>query len=341
MISIDGSLGEGGGQVLRTALALSLLSGQDFQLINIRAKRKKPGLQAQHLEAVRAATAIGKAEVEGAALGSQSLIFRPNGIHPGRYHWEIGTAGATTLVFQTVYLPLSRLGAASNLVITGGTHVPWSPCYHYLAMQWLPFMQRIGLEISLSLEQAGFYPQGGGKISAVIRPIPHILPLTLIERGALVQIRGISAVANLDRKIAERQRNRVLRRLGAKYPLNDLRIVELPSRFKGTLLLLLVEFAQSSACYFGLGEIGKPAERVADEAIDALEEFLATDGAIDQFLADQLLLPLAFAEGCSRYRTSKVTQHLLTNAEVLKAFLPVKIEVAGEMGAAGMVTING
>ena len=341
MISIDGSLGEGGGQVLRTALALSLLSGQDFQLINIRAKRKKPGLQAKHLEAVRAATAIGKAEVEGAALGSQSLIFRPNGIHPGRYHWEIGTAGATTLVFQTVYLPLSRLGAASNLVITGGTHVPWSPCYHYLAMQWLPFMQRIGLEISLSLEQAGFYPQGGGKISAVIRPIPNILPLTLTERGALVQIRGISAVANLDRKIAERQRNRVLHRLGAKYPLNDLRIVELPSRFKGTLLLLLVEFAQSSACYFGLGEIGKPAERVADEAIDALEEFLATDGAIDQFLADQLLLPLAFAEGCSRYRTSKVTQHLLTNAEVLKAFLPVKIEVAGEMGAAGMVTING
>ena len=341
MISIDGSLGEGGGQVLRTALALSLLSGQDFQLINIRAKRKKPGLQAQHLEAVRAATAIAKAEVEGAALGSQSLIFRPNGIHPGRYHWEIGTAWATTLVFQTVYLPLSRLGAASNLVITGGTHVPWSPCYHYLAMQWLPFMQRIGLEISLSLEQAGFYPQGGGKISAVIRPIPNILPLTLTERGALVQIRGISAVANLDRKIAERQCNQVLRRLGAKYPLNDLRIVELPSRFKGTLLLLLVEFAQSSACYFGLGEIGKPAERVADEAIDALEEFLATDGAIDQFLADQLLLPLAFAEGCSRYRTSKVTQHLLTNAEVLKAFLPVKIEVAGEMGAAGMVTING
>ena len=339
-ITIDGSQGEGGGQVLRTSLSLSLLTGQPFLITSIRARRSQPGLRPQHLKAVEAAGRISSAEMEGAAVGSASLYFEPGEIHPGRYSFEIKTAGAASLVLQTVFLPLSQCNAASNITLTGGTHVPWSPSFHYLELQWLPFMQRAGFEARLELQEAGFYPQGGGRILATVRPVKEIRPLSITDRGRLRQIRGISAVSNLDRRIARRQREQVIRRLGARYPLNDIRIQEMPSRFMGTMLLLLGEFEFSQCCYFALGAKGKPAEQVADEAIDALEEFLATDGAIDQYLADQLLLPLSFAEGVSQLRTSKVTDHLVTNARIIQSFIPAQIEIQGEIGEAGTVTIH-
>lgn len=340
MIEIDGSMGEGGGQVLRSALTLSLVTGQEFIIQKIRAQRLKPGLQPQHLKSVEAAAAIGRAITHGAALGSNELSFRPTTIQSGRYRFEIGTAGATTLVLQTIFLPLCFAKNVSTVTLTGGTHVPWSPCYHYLDLHWLSFMQKIGYNAELSLIQAGFYPKGGGEIQSRIYPISQINPINITERGKLLQIRGISAIANLDRSIAERQRNRVVQRLGHRYPLNDIRIVQLPSRFKGTVLLLIAEFEYSQCCYFGLGELGKPAERVADEAIDALEHFMLTDGVVDQFLADQLLLPLAFANGISKFRTSKVTNHLITNATVIRHFLPVKIDIDANLGKAGLITIE-
>jgi RNA 3'-terminal phosphate cyclase (ATP) len=228
---------------------------------------------------------------------------------------------------------------ASTITITGGTHVPMSPSFHYLDLHWLPFLERLGLDADLTLAEAGFYPQGGGKVQATIRPGGEIKSLELTRRGNLMQIRGLSAVANLDRKIAERQRSQVLRRLGSQYPLNDLRIQQMPSRFKGTLLLLLAEFEHSQACYFALGALGKPAEQVADEAIDALLDFLATDGALDQYLADQLLLPLSLANGPSRFSTSRVTNHLLTNADVIQMFIPVKIEIEDPLGNPSQVII--
>lgn len=253
---------------------------------------------------------------------------------------DIGTAGSTSLVLQTIFLPLALAGAGSTATITGGTHVNWSPSYHYLELQWLPFMRKIGLDADLKLEQAGFYPEGGGRITVAIRPNSAIKPLQLTDRGPLRQIRGISAIANLPRHIAERQREQVIRRMGARYYLSDIRLVQLPARFKGTMMLLLAEFENSQACYFSLGELGKPAERVADEAVDQMEEFLATDGAIDQYLADQLLLPLALARGQSRLRTSAITQHLITNAEVIRQFLPVTIDIAGRLGEPGLISIE-
>jgi RNA 3'-terminal phosphate cyclase (ATP) len=340
MIQIDGSLGEGGGQVLRSSLTLSLLTNNDFRITNIRARRSNPGLRAQHLKAVEAAGWVGGAEVQGAELSSTSLSFRPDAIHPGRYSLDVGTAGATSLVLQTIFLPLALAGAASSITITGGTHVNWSPSYHYLELQWLHFMRRMGFDADLKLELAGFYPEGGGRITATIPRHSGISPLHLTDRGRLRQIRGISAIANLPRHIAERQREQVIRRLGNRFYLNDIRLVELPARFKGTLLLLLAEFENSQACYFSLGEIGKPAERVADDAVDQMEEFLATDGTIDQYLADQLLLPLALAAGQSQLRTSKITQHLITNAEIIRKFLPVGIDIAGRLGEPGLISIE-
>ena len=340
LITIDGSQGEGGGQVLRSALTLSLITGKNLEITNIRARRSRPGLRPQHLKAVEAATAIGRASVEGGMLGSTSLVFEPGPILHGLYQFDIGTAGATSLVLQTILLPLSLANKPSKVMITGGTHVPMSPSFHYIDQQWLKFMRQIGFDAQLDLLQAGFYPQGGGRIAAEIHPCGAIKSMQLMERGALTQIRGISAIANLNRKIAERQRNQVLRRLGDRFRLNDIRIVQLPSPSKGTMLLLMAEFEHSQCCYFALGEVGKPAERVADEAVDALLAFLVTGAAIDQYLADQLLLPLAFADDTSTLHTSKVTNHLLTNAQVLRAFLPVNIEISGEIDQPGTVRID-
>jgi RNA 3'-terminal phosphate cyclase (ATP) len=337
---IDGSQGEGGGQILRTSLALSLITSQPFKIVNIRSRRQQPGLRPQHLTSVKAAASIGRSELEGAILGSTELIFRPGKIHPGRYEFNIATAGSTSLVLQTVCLPLSLATSTSNVTITGGTHVPKSPIFEYLDHHWLTFLHRLGLDIHLSLDTAGFYPQGGGQMQARIHSNSSIASLDLVQRGQLHQIRGISAVANLDRRIAERQRDQVLKRLGDHYRLNDIRILDLTSRFKGTFLLLIAEFEYSQACYSALGELGKPAERVADDAIDAMERFLVSDGAVDHYMADQLLLPLSFAGRPSQIRTSQITDHLLTNADVINSFLPKRIQITGKRGEPGNVTIH-
>jgi RNA 3'-terminal phosphate cyclase (ATP) len=340
-IEIDGSIGEGGGQVLRTCLALSLVTGKRLRIRNIRSRRSKPGLMPQHLKAVQASASVGMAQTEGAQLGSQSLTFEPQGICSGQFHFDIGTAGSTSLVLQTILAPLSFAKGPSSVTVKGGTHVPWSPCFHYLDLHWIRYMRQIGFDLHLEMEMAGFYPQGAGLVHAAAGPAAQLLPLRLIERGQLKRIHGISAVANLDVSVAERQRNQALGRLADRFPNIDITIEKMPSLFRGTMLLLIAEFEQSQCCYFGLGARGKRAERVADEAVDQLLEFFATDGAIDERLADQLILPLAFASGISRLRTSKVTQHLLTNAEVLRACLPVDVDVDGEVGQSGLVQVNG
>jgi RNA 3'-phosphate cyclase len=345
LIEIDGAQGEGGGQVLRSALSLSAVTGKGVHLYNIRAGRSKPGLMAQHLKAVDAAAAVCRADVQGAHLHSQEILFKPGELRTGRYRFEIGTAGATTLVLQTVFLPLSLAGAASTLGISGGTHVAWSPCLHYLTLHWLPYMHQAGFDAEISLEQAGFYPQGGGRISATLRPCTAIKPLQQTERGALLRISGVSAVANLDISIAERQKRQAMQRLqklswGNRSPDIHIRLEKFASPGKGTLLLLLAEFEGGRCCYYGLGALGKPAERVADEAVDALLAFIDTGAAIDLHLADQLLLPLSLASGASELSTEQVTQHLLTNAEIIRLFLPVKIDIHGSLGEPGLIHIQ-
>jgi len=338
MVEIDGSQGEGGGQVLRSALALSILTCQAMRITNIRARRSKPGLMAQHLRAVDAAAAISKASVQGAALNSTELVFEPVEIRSGRYKFDIKTAGATSLVLQTIFIPLSLASSASSVIISGGTHVPWSPSFHYLELNWLPLLIEMGFDAQISLDQAGFYPQGGGRISAVIRPAADIQPLNLTRRGSLLHLQGISAVANLPLSIAERQKRQAFKRLQHLRP--HIKTVQMPSRFKGTLLLLFAEFENGRACFFGLGKLGKPAEQVADEAVDGLESFLATEGTVDPYLADQLLLPLCLAKGVSTLHTSRVSEHLLTNAAILRAFLTVEIDIQAGIGEPGLVQVK-
>ena len=351
MIAIDGSQGEGGGQVLRSALSLSILTGQRFRIDQIRHRRKKPGLMAQHLACVDAAAAVSRAEVQGATPGSQSVTFAPGELRLGRYAFEIPTAGSACLVLQTIIYPLSRAGSASTVSIQGGTHVAWSPCFHYLSLNWLPALERIGYQARLELLQAGFYPEGGGRIQTSIHPAPALTPLNLVERGKLVRIHGLTMVANLPLSIADRQRRQALRRLEelrrdprqpelASLPAARIKTLQLPARFKGTCLLLVAEFEHSRACFFGLGALGKPAERVADDALDQLLDFLSTPAAVDRYLADQLLLPLSLANGPSTLTTQEITSHLLTNARIVEAFLPARIQIDGQPGQPGRLTIH-
>ncbi|MGQ9491037.1 MAG: RNA 3'-terminal phosphate cyclase [Anaerolineae bacterium] len=218
--------------------------------------------------------------------------------------------------------------------------MPWSPCTHYLTLCWLPALRRLGFDAEVELLLAGFYPQGNGQVRSTIRPVDRIAPLHLPERGALRDIRGISAVANLDMSIAERQRNRALARLKGRHNKIEIELLDLPARHKGTFLLLLAEFKHSAACYVSLGAIGKRAEQVADEACLWLERFLESTSAVDEYLADQLLLPLALADGRSLFRTAHVTEHLRTNAEVIRAFAAAEIEIEKEHGGAGLVRIT-
>ncbi len=341
MILIDGSYGEGGGQVLRSALTLSLLTGRGFRLVNIRARRPKPGLRPQHLKAVEAAAAISGARVENARVGAGELLFEPGRLRAGHYRFAIGTAGSAPLVLQTVAFPLSRCGAPSSLSITGGTHVPWSPSFHYLAWQWQPFLNRLGVPLDLDLLKTGFYPKGGGEIRAVIHPADSPLPLTLLKRGPLTALRCLSLVSNLDLSIARRQADRLAARLSdCTVPL-ERETTALPGPGKGSALIVLAQFSCTSLCCGALGSPGKPAETVADETADALLGLLSDGSVMDPYLADQLLLPLALAQGISRLHTPRISGHLLTNAWVIGQFVPAVIDISGPTGRAGLITIRG
>src|SRR5512143_987992 len=308
MIDIDASFGEGGGQVLRSALTLSVITGEAMRLTNIRARRPQPGLKPQHLKAVEASAQISAARVEGATPGSQTLSF------------------ATS---------------PSRVTLIGGTHVPWSPCYHYLQWQWLPYLAQAGYHVACTLERAGFYPRGGGLMRADIVPSRHFAPLRITERGRLLRIRGLSGVGRLDRSIAERQRKQAterLRDLGA--PL-EIEVAELPAASPGTFIVLQAEFEGSRLCAFALGARHKRAEHVADEAVDALRADITAGGAIDAWLADQLLLPLAFIPDRSEFSVCRISRHLRTNAELLGYFLPISVEIDGETDQPGRVRLLG
>lgn len=339
-IVIDGSVGEGGGQIFRTSLTLSLLTKKPLRIHNIRSKRASPGLKQQHLTALKAAAEISNAQVEGDFPGSQEVLFVPGEIKPGKYSFKIPTAGSTALVLQTIFMPLSVASRTSHVSINGGTHVPWSPPYHYLEWQWLPWMERIGYPGKIELHQCGYYPAGGGRLSCAISPAESIKPVQVTGRGKLIQIRGISAASNLPRDIPNRQRLRFVSRLGSSYPLNDIRSAVLSGQGKGTFLTVLLEFEKTTACFSSLGEKAKRAEKVADELVKKVEEYMSGPGCVDAYLPDQLLIPLSFANGQSSIQTPKITLHLMTNAEIIEQFLPVRFSIEGDMGKPGKVIIS-
>jgi RNA 3'-terminal phosphate cyclase (ATP) len=338
-IELDGSFGEGGGQILRTSLALSLLTGKAFHLRNVRAGRARPGLQPQHLMSVRSAAEVGQAQTRGASRGSSDLVFEPGPVRPGRYRFDIGTAGATGLVLHTLYLPLALRGdVPSELTLVGGTHVRTSPCYHFLDTTWRRYLELCGLRVRLRLERPGFYPRGGGEVGAVVQPCPGLRGVRLGERGP-VTATGFSAVAGLPEAIARRQVRRAVYRLRQHGLEVSLREEEWEGG-PGTVVAIELSTDPVPTLFFALGERGKPAERVADEAVDQVIAYLeAGPAVVDAHSADQLVLPLALAEGPSEYGVGEVTRHLTTNVAVIRQFLDREIVCDGEEGGPGAVRI--
>ncbi len=339
ILELDGSFGEGGGQILRTSLALSLLSGQAFHLRNVRAGRTKPGLQPQHLMSVRAAAAIGQAQTRGDSRGSSDLVFEPGEVRAGSYRFDVGTAGATSLVLHTLYLPLALRGTTpSELTLIGGTHVSTSPCYHFLDTTWRRYLELCGLHMSLRMNRPGFYPRGGGVVEAFTQPCGKLSGVHLGARKS-VKASGFSAVAGLDESIARRQARRAMFRLRQHGLKAELREETWPGG-PGTVLAVELDTTPVPTLFFALGARGKPAERVADEAVDQAIAYLdAGDALVDAHSADQLVLPLALAEGASEYRVAEVTRHLTTNIAVIRRFLERYIVCEGEEGESGVVRI--
>lgn len=346
-LRIDGACGEGGGQVLRTSLALSALTGRPVELVNIRAGRPKPGLRPQHLAAVRALAAISGAELTGTSLNSQQLVFEPSGsLQGGTYTFDVteaargGSAGATTLIAQAVLLPLAFAKTESKVVLRGGTHVPFSPPFHYLRDVCLPAMRRLNLRAEASLHDWGWYPVGGGGFSLTVRPLGHLEPLTWTDRGELERVVGLAAVTNLPAHIPQRMANRATNLLRQAGLASKVQPVRERGPAAGAGIFLTAEYEHGCGGFSALGRKGKPAEEVAQEACDLLFSHHRSPGAVDPYLADQLILPLALARGKSTLNTSKVTQHTLTVIHVVSQLLDARILVqSGKSG--GTISIEG
>ena len=338
ILHIDGSQGEGGGQVLRTSLALSLITQMPICIENIRAKRAKPGLLRQHLTAVRAASEIGNAIVEGDAIRSQSLTFIPGKVAGGDYKFSIGTAGSTLLVLQTVLPPLILADAPSVIEIEGGTHNSMAPSFDYIERVFLPLLKKMGCDINLYLERAGFYPAGGGKIRVEITPAKSLKPVKILERGELVAIRAYAVLCNLPDEIAQRELKILTEKL--ELSMDEVHIQRYDDALGAGNVLSIKCCSQSiTELFTAFGEKGLAAEEVAKKALKEVQRYLKSDAPIGDYLADQLLLPMALAENGS-FRTTSLSRHFTTNQAIIQKFLDVNISTKREDRLSWLVEIN-
>ena len=352
-VHLDGARGEGGGQIVRSALALSLVTGKPFTLVNIRARRDRPGLQRQHLTAVRAAAQLGQAELKGDQLGSQKLTFHPAppsnadrgdpGARPslaGDYQFRIGTAGSTTLVLQTLVPALLLSRSASQLRLEGGTHNVLAPPFDYLTCVYFPLLRRMNVPVVGRLERHGFYPAGGGQVEVTIadrsKPLQQ---LQLIERGALRKIRVTALVANLPQHIAQRECQTVHDVTGwtdgeysIEYAAQTIQNVTGP----GNVLLIEMRFEQVTELFTGFGRKGVRAETVAKGAAEEALAYLHSEQPVGPHLADQIMLPIALATyagcGTGKYRTAEMTDHAKTHIDVIERFLNVHVSAKEQEG---------
>jgi len=325
MLTIDGSYGEGGGQIIRTSLALSLVTGKAFHVERVRANRDKPGLRQQHLTAVRAAQEIGQATVEGAAVGATAFSFIPGAVTPGDYTFSVGTAGSATLVFQTVLPPLMIASGQSMLRFEGGTHNVHAPPFDFLQRTFLPLVSQMGLHVLIELGRYGFYPPGGGHFEVFIEPNTETRALNLIERGTIRQRRARALVVNLPASMAERELSVVKEKMG----LSDEELhAELSDNAisRGTAVMVDIESEHLTEVFTRIGERGIRAEVIAEHAADEALAYLASDAPVGEHLADQLLIPMALCDGGS-FVTGSLSLHTKTNIEVIKKFLNVDISV--------------
>lgn len=330
MIRIDGSFGEGGGQILRTSLSLSLATGKAFRIEKVRAGRERPGLLRQHLTAVLAAAEVGGAEVQGATLGSTELTFSPGTIRAGEYRFSVGTAGSGTLVFQTVLPALMLASAPSRIVMEGGTHNNAAPPFDFLARTFLPLLERMGPKVLLQFERYGFYPAGGGRFCADIQPAKALKGLEIGERGEIVSRRSIAVVANLPRHIAQREVETVGKLLNWG-PESSSVEESRNSAGPGNIVMIEIGSGEVTEIFSAFGQVGLSAEKVASMAARDAREYLVSRAAAGEHLTDQLLLPIALA-GAGSFTAEKINMHALTNMAVIAEFLPVQFKTREEDG---------
>ncbi len=348
---IDGSHGEGGGQILRTALTLAAVTGRSIRIENIRAGRPKPGLAAQHLTAIRAVAEICRGRVSGDALGSVNLEFAPQAaVQAGDYRFDVaavserGSAGAATLVLQAVVLPLALAVGTSRVTVCGGTHVPWSPSFDYLRDVWCAALGQIGIAARSELVRSGWYPVGHGEICAEVSGLgpnwrERLRPVSIAKRGDLLRIVGRGLAANLPEHIPERMAERarsLLKACGA-----EVRILpeSVGAACPGAGIFLLAEYERVRCGFSALGKPGKPAEEVAEDAVWGLMAHRVSEAALDLHLADQILVPLALASGPSSFSAERITRHLQTNAWVIEQFGLARISTERGKGRSGLVTV--
>jgi RNA 3'-terminal phosphate cyclase (ATP) len=328
MIEIDGSYGEGGGQILRTSLALSLVTGKSFHIADIRSARSKPGLQQQHLTAVKAAAALGQATLEGAALRSTELWFHPGQVQPGEHAFAVGTAGSAILVLQTVLPALLMLDKPSSVTVEGGTHNPFAPPYDFLEKTFLPLLREMGFKVSAKLQQHGFYPAGGGKVVVDVQPAEEMKRFELLERGEIRLHRARAVIARLPRHIAERELRVIAKELGWEEKFLEVEEIT-KSRGPGNAVLVEIASRKITEVFAAFGELGVKAEAIADQVVRETRKYLKSEAPVGEHLADQLIIPLALARG-GAYRTMPLTAHTTTNIDVVKKFLNVEITASAE-----------
>jgi RNA 3'-terminal phosphate cyclase (ATP) len=327
---IDGSIGEGGGQILRTSLTIAAATGTPFRMTRIRAGRPRPGLRRQHLAAVRAAAAVCDARVRGLALHSQELEFRPGPVRAGEWSFRVGSAGSACLVLQTVLLPLLTASGPSRVVVEGGTHNPGAPPFEFLDLAYLPLLRRMGARVRANLRRVGFAPGGGGTIEVHVDAVSALGPLDLTERGKVRDCRGRALLSLLHERIGQRELTVVGRELG--WAAERLHVERVTADGPGNALVLEVHSQHVSEVFTAFGQRGMPAETVALEAVQAVRDYLRSGAPIGPYLADQLLVPLALGPG-GRFRTVAPTRHLMTNSAVLRLLLDIDIGMR-ELGTA-------
>jgi RNA 3'-terminal phosphate cyclase (ATP) len=329
-LTIDGSQGEGGGQIVRSSLSLSMVTGRGVIIDNIRAGRKKPGLLRQHLTAVRAAAEICSAGVEGDELRSSRLVFEPGPVCGDSYSFHIGTAGSTTLVLQTILPPLMITGAPSTVFIEGGTHNPMAPPFDFLKTTYLPLLARIGPVVELHLERYGFFPGGGGRIRAEITPSRTLGQLRLMDGGMVSNCRTRAVVARLPEDIGKRECRTIARKLNwgdRSYSVESIREASGP----GNVVFAEVERGGVTEVFTGFGERGLPAEKVARNVVRKVRRYCKADVPVGEYLADQLLLLLGIGAhlgtGGGEFRTLDLSEHARTHIDILQSFLIVAVQV--------------
>lgn len=337
-IKLDGTYGEGGGQILRSALTLSMITQKPFEIENIRGKRAKPGLLRQHLTAVKASQEICSASVKGANLGSGNLHFTPGRIRSGSYRFSVGSAGSSMLVLQTILPALIFGKEKSEIVLEGGTHNPFAPTFHFLRDVYIPAIKKIGIDIDINLEKYGFYPAGGGRAKVLINPVKKVKKLNLLKRGAIRELTSISILSNLPEKIGIREVNKADQLLQSIAKINK-KVETVNSPGPGNVFLTKVVCDNITETFTTFGEKRLKSEIVARRCVNDTIDYLISDAAVGEHLADQLIIPMAINEG-GCFSTNVVSSHTRTNINTVSKFLNVKIDCSKQKDDYWLINIG-